>query len=76
MKRLSLLCISLALSAGKTTTYNPPQAFRFVKPDVMPTIKMSNNEKSFEPFGTFVFSYHTHPKGAAFRGNLSGNTSE
>jgi hypothetical protein len=49
-----------------TTTITPPQTYRFFKPGVMLSIKMSNNEKSLEPYSAFVFGYRTHPKDAAF----------
>lgn len=49
-----------------TTTYTPPQTYRFFKPGVILTIKMSNNEKSLEPYESFMFGHHVEPKDAAF----------
>jgi hypothetical protein len=49
-----------------TTTYTPPQTYRFFKPGVTLTIKMSNNAKSLQPSESFMFGHHTEPKDAAF----------
>lgn len=48
------------------TTYTPSQTYRFFKPGVTVTIKMSNNAKSLEPYESFMFGHHTEPKDAAF----------
>jgi hypothetical protein len=49
-----------------TTTITPPQTFSFFKPGVMLAIKMSNDEKSLEPYEAIIFGIRTHPKDAAF----------
>ena len=49
-----------------TTTYTPPQTYRFLKPGVILKIKMSNSEKSLQPYESIILGRHTHPKDAAF----------
>jgi hypothetical protein len=49
-----------------TTTYTPPQTYRFFKPGIILTIKMSNDQKALEPYGAFVFGMRARPKDAAF----------
>src|ERR1700730_15150290 len=39
-----------------------PQTYRFLKPGVILKIKMSNSEKSLQPYESIILGRHTHPK--------------
>jgi hypothetical protein len=49
-----------------TTVVTPPQTFRFYKPAVMISIKMSNDEKSLAPVGMVINGQKATPRDAAF----------
>ena len=56
-------------TANATTVITPPQTFNIHKPAITLSIKMSNDSKSLEPFGTSLLGQKAHPKDAAFLSN-------
>jgi len=56
-------------TGSATTTYQPPQTFRFYKPAVQLAIRMSNDQGSLETAGIVVNGQKVRPKDAAFLSN-------
>jgi hypothetical protein len=56
-------------TANATTIITPPQTFNIHKPAITVSIKMSNDSKSLEPFGTLILGQKARPKDAAFLSN-------
>jgi hypothetical protein len=53
-------------TGSATTIVTPPQTYRFYKPAVMISIKMSNDKKSLEPLGMVINGQKATPRDAAF----------
>jgi hypothetical protein len=57
------------ITGNATTTFTPPQTRTINRPGLLVAIKMSNNQASLAPLGTFVNGQKVTPKDAAFLSN-------
>ena len=53
-------------SFSSNTTITPPQTYNVYKPALSVAIKMSNDEKSLEPYGMVIAGVRVRPRDAAF----------
>jgi hypothetical protein len=53
-------------SFSSNTIITPPQTYNIHKPALTVAIKMSNDEKSLEPYGMVIQGVKVHPRDAAF----------